>query len=397
MDPELGDRPLRDRRAPRGRAGGVSRATREVDAIIRFSSTRHLQHEPLALAVGGDEGDAVADRVLRPAVARPCGRATSIVPCALSQAEDRLEQLAAARTDEAREADDLARARRRGRPSRARPGSTAGGPRSTGPGVRRARAPAGRVPRRARGRPSARSAAAGRTRRAGPPPTVCPSRRTVTRSASSKISLSRCETKITATPSSRRRRTTREQRLDLVVGERARRLVEDQDPRVDREGPCDLDHLLLVGPQPPDRQRRVEVEAEPRRAPRGACGACRRQSMKPRARDHPVAEEHVLGDREVGRERRLLGHGRDSAAAAPPSGCGRCIGVPPSMIAPLSGCTCPERIFSSVDLPEPFSPTSTCTSPGRTCEVRPAQCVDAAVALVHVRRRGGSRLLTLEA
>ena len=42
--------------------------TREVDAIIRFSSTRHLQHEALPLAVCGHEGDAVANRLLRPAV-----------------------------------------------------------------------------------------------------------------------------------------------------------------------------------------------------------------------------------------------------------------------------------------------------------------------------------------
>ena len=53
-----------------------------------------------------------------------------------------------------------------------------------------------------------------------------------------------------------------EERLDLVLGERARRLVEDQHARVDRERPRDLDHLLLVGPQPAHRHRRVEVEIE---------------------------------------------------------------------------------------------------------------------------------------
>ena len=40
------------------------------------------------------------------------------------------------------------------------------------------------------------------------------------------------------------------------------------------------------------------------------------------------------------------------------------VALPPNVIAPLSGCTCPDRILSNVDLPEPFSPSSACTSPG---------------------------------
>ncbi len=103
----------------------------------------------------------------------------------------------------------------------------------------------------------------------------------------------------------------REERLHLVVGERARRLVEDEDARVDRQSARDLDHLLLVGPQPPDEVVRVDVELEagerlPRPAPR-------RVPVDERpAADHPVTEENVLGDREVGRERRLLRHCRDA-------------------------------------------------------------------------------------
>ena len=66
-----------------------------------------------------------------------------------------------------------------------------------------------------------------------------------------------------------------EERLDLVLGERARRLVEDQDARVDRERPRDLDHLLLVGPQAAHRHRRVEIEIEARERLLRARGASR--------------------------------------------------------------------------------------------------------------------------
>ena len=69
-----------------------------------------------------------------------------------------------------------------------------------------------------------------------------------------------------------------EQRRDLVVGQRARRLVEDHHARDDREGARDLDHLLLVGPQLPDRLARIDVELEPREdlgARRRACAASR--------------------------------------------------------------------------------------------------------------------------
>src|ERR1700750_168561 len=36
------------------------------------------------------------------------------------------------------------------------------------------------------------------------------------------------------------------------------------------------------------------------------------------------------------------------------------------MMVPEVGCSKPERIFISVDLPAPFSPMMACTSPGRT-------------------------------
>ena len=50
------------------------------------------------------------------------------------------------------------------------------------------------------------------------------------------------------------------------------------------------------------------------------------------------------------------------AARGPPS----LASLPKRKISPASGRTKPLRILTSVDLPAPFSPSSACTSPGRT-------------------------------
>src|SRR6266540_1580576 len=41
-------------------------------------------------------------------------------------------------------------------------------------------------------------------------------------------------------------------------------------------------------------------------------------------------------------------------------------GLPSRRTCPSSGCTIPDRMFISVDLPAPFSPSRQCTSPRRT-------------------------------
>ncbi len=105
----------------------------------------------------------------------------------------------------------------------------------------------------------------------------------------------------------------REEGLDLVVGEGAGRLIEDQQARVDRQRTCDLDHLLSVRPQPSHGKRRVELQPEPLDG--GARPGSRRlpvdETAAPR---HPMPEEDVLGDREIGCKRRLLRDGRDALA-----------------------------------------------------------------------------------
>ena len=380
--PSAGCRPRASRRARRGECGadragprssaatvapsrpargGVSRPTREVDAIIRFSSTLICRTSPCRLRSAGTKATPSRDRVLRAAEGDRRGRRPRRA-LRLVQAEDGLEQLAAARTDEPRKADDLARRHLEVETSRARPGATAARRCSTGLAVG-ARAPAASKSRRARGRPSARSAAAGRTRPTGPPPTVCPSRRTVMRSASSKISLSRCETKITATPSARRRRTTPKSDStsssvsELVGSSRIRTRASIESARAISTICCWSGRRRRTG------QRRVEVEVEP--GERFAGTPARRRASRSGRRARPCGGRGRCSRRSRGRERASS----PGVTVAMPwrsasVGLRKLVGLPPSVIAPLSGCTCPERIFSSVDLPEPFSPSSACTSPG---------------------------------
>ena len=194
----------RDRRAPRGRcaacgAGRCARSRPSSGSRARSSAAR----APGACGRPGRRRRRRRIGVLRPAVARPGGPRPRSCPCALVQAEDRLEQLAAARADEPGKADDLAGrdVERRSSSKHARRVERSR-TRSTGLGRPRSR-------RRASRRSLVELAAdhqldqprAVELGRPGPPPTVCPSRSTVIRSASSKISLSRCETKIIATPS----------------------------------------------------------------------------------------------------------------------------------------------------------------------------------------------------
>src|SRR5918996_5554170 len=56
-------------------------------------------------------------------------------------------------------------------------------------------------------------------------------------------------------------------------------------------------------------------------------------------------------------------------AACAARGVGSTSGVPSSRISPASREHAPLRIFISVDLPAPFSPRSTCTSPRRSSKL----------------------------
>ena len=98
----------------------------------------------------------------------------------------------------------------------------------------------------------------------------------------------------------------------LVATERGGRLVHDEQSSVERDGLGDLDDLLVGDRQTERRAARVDVHAEPLEevaSPRGACRPVDRGRLP--ADGHP-AHEDVLGDREVGEERRLLVDDRDA-------------------------------------------------------------------------------------
>ncbi len=101
-----------------------------------------------------------------------------------------------------------------------------------------------------------------------------------------------------------------EERRDLVVGERARRLVEDQHAGVGRECPGDFDELLEVGPQPPHRLVEVDVAVQAIEDLTGPRPCLPPIDPAPRAR-LARAKEDVLGDGEIRDDGPLLADGRD--------------------------------------------------------------------------------------
>ena len=98
--------------------------------------------------------------------------------------------------------------------------------------------------------------------------------------------------------------------LDLAVGERRGRLVEDQDAGVADEQPRDLEELHLGDAQPLDRRARVEmVEAD------GGEQLSRARVEPPRQperRHAGLAEDQVLGDRQRRHGAVLLVDDRDA-------------------------------------------------------------------------------------
>ena len=68
-----------------------------------------------------------------------------------------------------------------------------------------------------------------------------------------------------------------------------------------------------------------------------------------------VGNGDVVGDRELGNERKLL-EDADDAGAIGGGGKSKATSAPSSTIRPESGATTPDRILMRVDLPAPFSP-----------------------------------------
>ncbi len=111
------------------------------------------------------------------------------------------------------------------------------------------------------------------------------------------------------------------------------------------------------------------------RSPVVAAGSTSRPIDPPRSRSRsratPVFEAHALrlAEHEVLEHRQLsarascAGRPCRSRARSPASATRSRTSRPSSRIRPSSGRTIPERMFMSVDLPAPFSPSRQCTSP----------------------------------
>ena len=284
------------------------RPVRELAAIIRLSRTLIVWTSPWSLRSAGTKPTpaAIAARGLRKSAGRP---ATSTRPYPL-----RRPKIASSSSE---------------RPAPTRPASPTTSPGATSsemfsnaPGRLKSRtrstasptslAPSCVASKFSSSRPTISAIRRGRSKSATmPPPTVCPSRRTVTRSAEREELAEPVRDEDDRDALGAQAPDEPEERLDLILGQRARRLVEDQHAGIDRERPRDLDHLLLVGPEPAHRHRRVEIEIEAaERLLRAAAG--RAPVDEPGAPHHAVPEEDVLGDREIGRERRLLRDRRDA-------------------------------------------------------------------------------------
>ena len=197
-----------------------------------------------------------------------------------------------------------------------------------------------------------------------------PSRSTVIRSATAKMSCRLCEIRTTASPWSARRSTSSSTCCGLRDAERGGRLVEDHEPRVPHHRARDGDRLPLAAGERRDRladradrrhgealhrlgrlrlHHRLLEPLEASRAPRGR-GTCsgRRRGCR-RARD-------------PGRRPRSRASRRPSARGCGPARRRRAT-------SPLSGEWMPATHLISVDLPAPLSPTSAITSPGADLEV----------------------------
>ena len=105
-----------------------------------------------------------------------------------------------------------------------------------------------------------------------------------------------------------------------------------------------------------------------------------------------AADEDVLGDRHVRGERELLVDRDDAERAGRRAGVAKRDGLAvEARSCPASGGWAPDRIFSSVDLPAPFSPSSAWISPAPTSKsTSSSACTPGKRLLIPVMRSRGS-------
>ena len=169
---------------------------------------------------------------------------------------------------------------------------------------------------------------------------------------------------MTVTPSSRSLRITPSSRSTSSSGSDTVGSSMISELHVADERPADHHEPLLRPARAPARPAEVGGQAEAfgdrLRLPADLAPA------HASARRRVVADEHVLGRRQRGRERQLLRHDLDPALTAF-TGEEWASTLPcPEELARRRAGRCPPTIFISVDLPAPFSPTSPRISPRRT-------------------------------
>ena len=146
-----------------------------------------------------------------------------------------------------------------------------------------------------------------------------------------------------------------EDALGEVGGQRGGHLVEEEDVGLERERAGEVEDA---------QDRRAAGRGRVSREVEAGMPSARTQSRNGRRRGAGQAE--VVGDVEVGDQRRLLVDRDEAGAAGVGRGADARAAAPRTRMRPASGRTAPVRILTSVDLPAPLAPISAWTSPGRT-------------------------------
>ena len=155
------------------------------------------------------------------------------------------------------------------------------------------------------------------------------------------------------------------------------RLVHDEDASVGADRLGDLDDLLLRHAERLRQPIGIDARRRPARGALSNAAAARRPIDTAPAVTALERQRDVLGDREIGKERRLLIDRRDAEGTRRVRIDDARTSRPPTASVPASARSAPVMILISVDLPAPFSPTSACTSPARSSNETSFQGADA--------------------
>jgi hypothetical protein len=154
-----------------------------------------------------------------------------------------------------------------------------------------------------------------------------------------------------------------EQRVDLPLGEAGCGFVHDNHPRLEGHRLSDLHQLLLGGGKPGYGQARIQIRSQGLEQ-FGAETVHFRGILEPAPRGF-AAQKNIVRHVQVGAKVELLVNERHAILSRVPSiGQGGRL-ASDSQLAPVRRDDA-AQIFIMVLLPAPFSPTNTCTSPGKT-------------------------------